>query len=113
MKKGSKMKLLTRPEELILLAIYRLKEDAYCVSIRSQVSEITGEEWSLGSIYMPLDRLQKKGFLNSYLSDTTPERGGRHKRIYKLTRTGQQALLKVHKVAKKMWQGIPEKLEEV
>ena len=107
------MKLLTRPEELILLAIWRLQGDAYCIPIRSQVSEITSEEWSLGSIYMPLDRLRKKGFLDSYLSETTPERGGRHKRIYKLTRAGYQALQKVQKVQKRMWQGIPESLGDV
>lgn len=106
------MKLLTRPEELILLAIWRLKDNAYCIPIRAQVSEITGEEWSLGSIYMPLDRLRKKGFLDSYLSEITPERGGRHKRIYKLTSAGLGALQKVHGVEKRMWQGIPESLKD-
>lgn len=102
------MKLLTRAEELILLAIWKLKENAYCVPIRSLISEITGEDWSLGSIYMPLDRLVKKGYLGSYLSESTPERGGRHKRIYRLTREGLNELERIRTVQAKMWQDMPE-----
>ena len=102
------MKLLTRAEELILLAVWKLKNNAYCIPIREQLSETTGEIWSLGSIYMPLDRLVKKGYLDSYLSESTPERGGRHKRIYKLTDDGRKALLLVRQVQAKMWQDIPE-----
>jgi len=102
------MKLLTRAEELILLAVWKLAGNAYCVPIRAQLSEITGENWSLGSIYMPLDRLVKKGYLQSHLSDSTPERGGRHKRIYKLTDAGMKALLRVRQVQANMWQDVPE-----
>ena len=97
------MKLLTRAEELILLAIWQLQEDAYCIPIRSKISELSGEEWSLGSIYMPLDRLSKRGLLDSYLSDKTPERGGRHKRIYTLTEEGKESLIKVREVQTNMW----------
>ena len=102
------MPLLTRTEELILLAIWQLKEDAYCIPIRQRISEITGDDWSLGSIYMPLDRLVKKGYLDSYLSESTPERGGRHKRIYELTKAGKEALFRVRKVQRAMWRNIPE-----
>jgi len=102
------MKLLTRAEELILLAAWKLENNAYCIPIREQLSEITGENWSLGSIYMPLDRLVKKGYLDSYLSESTPERGGRHKRIYKLTDEGMKALLIVKQIHAKMWGDVPE-----
>lgn len=102
------MDLLTRAEELILLAVWRLKENAYSIPIHDQVSAITGETFSLGSIYMPLDRLVKKGFLESYLSEATPERGGRHKRIYKLTREGLKALQRIRRVQNRMWNGIPD-----
>jgi PadR family transcriptional regulator PadR len=102
------MKLLTRAEELILLSVWQLKSDAYCIPLRKQISEITGENWSLGSIYMPLDRLVKKGYLKSYLSESTPERGGRHKRIYELTDEGMKALLRVREVQANMWRDIPE-----
>ena len=102
------MDLLTRAEELILLAVWRLKEKAYSIPIHEQVSAITGETLSLGSIYMPLDRLVRKGFLESYLSEATPERGGRHKRIYKLTREGLKALQRIRNVQDRMWHGIPD-----
>jgi DNA-binding PadR family transcriptional regulator len=106
------MNLLTRAEELILLAVWRLKDNAYSIPVHEQVSLITGEALSLGSIYMPLDRLVKKGFLESYLSEATPERGGRHKRIYKLTREGIKALHKIRSVQDRMWRGIPDLTEE-
>lgn len=106
------MKLLTRTEELILWAIVRLKDDAYCVPIRETVSELTGEEWPLGSIYMPLDRLVKNGLLYSRLSDSTPERGGRRKRIYRLTRSGAAALEKTREVQTKMWEHFPAELKK-
>lgn len=106
------MKLLTRAEELILLAVWKLKEHAYCVPIRAQISEITEEDWSLGSIYMPLDRLVKKGYLESYLSDSTPERGGRYKRIYKLTDSGMKALQRVRQVQASMWRDVPESFKK-
>lgn len=106
------MNLLSRTEELILLAVFRLKADAYCVPIRRQISEVTGEDWSLGSIYMPLDRLVKKGYLDSYLSASTPERGGRHKRIYKLTPTGRGVLENIREVQSRMWHAMPESLKE-
>ena len=95
-----------------MLAIWRLKDNAYCVPIHQQVSEITGEKWSLGSIYMPLDRLVKKGYLHSYLSEATPERGGRQKRIYQLTREGLRALQRVRDVQDRMWRGVLEIFEE-
>lgn len=106
------MKLLTRAEELILLTIWQLQETAYCIPIREKISELSGEEWSLGSIYMPLDRLTKRGLLDSYLSESTPERGGRHKRIYTLTKDGKDALVRVKKVQNAMWENISGILPE-
>lgn len=108
-----RLKLLTRAEELILLAVWKLEDNAYCIPIREQISAITGENWSLGSIYMPLDRLVKKRYLNSYLSDSTPERGGRHKRIYKLTDQGMDELLRVRDVQANMWRDVPESFKKV
>lgn len=107
------MKILTRAEELILIAIWQLKENAYSLPIRELVSNLSGEEWSLGSIYMPLDRLNKRNFVKSNLSDSTPERGGRQKRIYELTKQGKDALLKTKEVQEAMWKNVtglvPEK----
>jgi PadR family transcriptional regulator len=106
------MKLLSRTEELILWAIGRLEGDAYCVPIRDRISELTGEEWPLGSIYMPLDRLHKKGYLRSRLSDSTPERGGRRKRIYRLTPAGIRALEQARAVQLKMFRYDADQLKE-
>lgn len=100
------MKLLTRPEEFVLLAIWKLQENAYSLPIRKQISKITGYDWSLSSIYTPIERLVKKGLLTSYLTESTPERGGRHKRVYKLTPTGKRALLQIQEVEQKMWAGV-------
>ena len=102
------MKLLTRTEEFILLAVWRLKEDAYSIPIREKLSEITDKEWSLGAIYMPLERLEKRGMLMSSLTESTPERGGRHKRIYSLTPKAKEALRFTYDVQKTMWEGIPQ-----
>ncbi len=105
------MKLLTRTEELILWAIMRLEENAYGVPIREKIQEITGEKWQLGSIYMPLDRLVKNGYLISRLSESTPERGGRRKRIYRLTAAGFQALEKARELQAKMWSKRPVRIK--
>ena len=100
------MKLLTRTEEFILLAVWKLEEDAYSIPIREKLSEITDKDWSLGAIYMPLERLEKRGLLKSKLSESTPERGGRHKRIYEITGDGKAALQQIYNVQKTMWEGI-------
>ena len=68
------MKFLTRSEEFVLLAVWRLDEDAYTLAIREYLSDLTGEEWSLGSVYTPLERLGRRRLLASSLSDSTPER---------------------------------------
>jgi DNA-binding PadR family transcriptional regulator len=101
------MKLLTRIEELILFSIWRLQDNAYCIPIHEHIVKLTGENILLGSIYMPLDRLVKREYLESYLSDSTPERGGRHKRIYRVTPEGRKALHKVRELQHQMWEEAP------
>lgn len=102
------MRLLSRSEELVLLAIWKLQENAYCVSIRELLIKTTGKKRSFGSTYDPLDRLEKKGLLRSFLSEPTKERGGRSKRIYELTPEGKQELLEIKNIQKAMWEGILE-----
>jgi PadR family transcriptional regulator PadR len=105
--RSSAMKILSRTEELILLAIWKLQENAYCIPIHELIEKGTGEKMLLGSIYMPLDRLVKRGLLDSYLSESTPERGGRQKRIYRLTRDGKAALNKLRAIQNQIWDGVP------
>ncbi len=102
------MKLLTRSEEMVLLAVWFLQEEAYCVPIRKHLMKVTRKKWSFGSVYDPLDRLEKKKLLESSLSEPTKERGGRSKRIYRLTKRGEKALLEIRGIQETMWAGIPD-----
>ena len=102
------MKLLSRIEELILLSVLRLGSEAYGVTIRKDIIAATGENWSVGAIYVPLERLAKWGYLESAMGDPTPERGGRRKRFYLLTGTGQEALAHTRKVHDSMWTSLAE-----
>ena len=101
------MKILTRAEELVLLAVWRLQENAYCVPIRGQLMEVTGKEWSFGSVYDALERLERKGLLQSFLSEPMKSRGGRSKRIYKHTKEGLRAMIELKQVQDRVWKGIP------
>ena len=102
------MKYLSRPEEWILLAVWRAKENAYGVQIRREVMEMTGIYWSVGAIYVPLDRLEDKGFLRSRLADPTPARGGKSKRFYELTADGLAQLEEIRKIYRYVWKDMPE-----
>ncbi len=102
------MKLLSRSEEIVLLAIWRLQGNAYGVSIREQVSQATGREWTFGAVYVPLDKLNHKGFVNKTLSEPTSQRGGRSKCLYVLTKTGKQALREIRRVQETLWEDIPK-----
>jgi PadR family transcriptional regulator PadR len=103
------MNLISRAEELILLAILSLGDDAYGISILEFLQEKTGNPWSFAQIYDPLDRLTRKGFVRKRQGGSTPERGGRPKCFYKLTTDGRAALLEIRQVQDAVWAAIPEK----
>ena len=90
---------MTRPlslgefEQVVLLAILRLDEDAYGVTIRSEIAACTGREPAPGALYTTLDRMQEKGIVRSWLGDATPQRGGRPKRYFAVTKAGRAALV--------------------
>ena len=67
------MEILTKLEELILLSVWRLKENAYGTTIYKYIMDTTGKKLSLGGIYFPLDRLAKKGSLTAYIGGATPQ----------------------------------------
>lgn len=102
------MRLLSRNEEIVLIAIWRMQDNAYGVSIRKKVMEMTGQNWSFGQIYMPLDKLTKKGFVHKMLSAPTSQRGGRRKCMYTLSRNGKVALKEIRRVQDALWEGISE-----
>ncbi len=101
------MKLLSRNEEIILLAVWRLEGNAFGISIRDQISQATGYEWSLGAIYVPLDKLTRKGYIAKSYSQPTARRGGRSKVLYHLTPKGREALRAVREIQASLWEGIP------
>lgn len=106
------MKLLSRIEEIILLGIYRLGDEAYGMAIREEVIKATGKQWLLGAIYGPLGRLQKNGYVTTIKGDPTPERGGRAKVYYQVTKKGKAALVELYRVQNLIWEGItPQKFE--
>ena len=98
-------------EQLVLTAILSLHEDAYGVTIHSKVKELARPKAvSLGAVYVTLDRLEDKGLVKSWLSDPTPERGGRAKRCYRLDALGERALRESAVTAKRIWDVMAEAL---
>jgi len=104
------MKLLSSHDEILLLAILNLGENAYGVTIRREVSKATGKDWSIGAIYDPLYRLDKRGFVESCLSQPTRERGGRSKRIFRVSGKGMKALQLHKEVRDRLWQEVSQKV---
>lgn len=97
------MKYLTRKEELLLLAIIKIRNSASLVSIRGVLKNSTGEEWSVGNVYVALDKLEKAGLLSCSVGEPTSKRGGKAVKFYRLTDLGFQALERNKKVADLMW----------
>ena len=79
-------------EQLILLAILRLKTDAYGMKIRLEIEERAKRPTSIGALYLTLERLEQKGFVQSVLGEATPERGGRAKRFFTVNPAGREML---------------------
>jgi PadR family transcriptional regulator PadR len=79
-------------EQMILLAILRLRDDAYGVAIRAELADRARRNVAPGALYTALDRLETKGLLMSRMSDPTPQRGGRAKRLVTVTAAGVEAL---------------------
>ena len=102
------MKFLSRSEELILLAILELRDNAYVVSIREELKRMTGETWAMGALFVTLDRMSQKGYVHSRLSEPTPERGGRRKRLYMILPAAVDALNKVRNLHRAVWKNVPD-----
>ena len=106
------MKFLSRSEELILLAILELQDNAYVVSIREVLKKMTGETWAMGALFVTLDRMSQKGYVHSRLSEPKPERGGRRKRIYMLLPEAVRALNRVRDLNRVVWKNVPDLSKE-
>ncbi|MFT6855843.1 MAG: PadR family transcriptional regulator PadR [Cyclobacteriaceae bacterium] len=95
-------------EELVLLLIIMLKDDAYGLSIRNALKEEASRVITIGAVHGTVSRLEKKGFIESHMGGATEERGGRRKRIFKITAAGKNVLARSRDVKVNLWQKIPE-----
>lgn len=99
-------------EEIILSAILRLGENAYGVTIRRKVSEITQRDLVYGTLYNTLDQLVRKGLIHKTRGEPTGERGGRSRMLYTLTERGIRALKEARELQNKIWRGLPGFMSE-
>jgi DNA-binding PadR family transcriptional regulator len=93
-------------EQIVLLAILRVGEDAYGVTIRAEIELCTGRDPAPGALYTTLDRLEDKGFVASRLGDPTPQRGGRAKRFFTVTPAGIEAVARAQRSYRRLLRGL-------
>lgn len=93
-------------EQLVLLALLRLGEEAYGVTVRREIAARTGRDTAIGAIYATLDRLEQKGFAESSLGESTSARGGRAKRYFRVTASGHAALSESLNATARMQEGL-------
>src|SRR5688572_18679454 len=93
-------------EQLLLLAILRLRDDAYGVTIRAELADRAGRTVAPGALYTALDRLESKGLIVSRMSDPTPQRGGRAKRHVMVTAAGREALTRAVQAYERLLDGL-------
>jgi PadR family transcriptional regulator len=94
-------------EHIVILALLRLTDRAYGVSVRQEIERRTGRDVSIGAIYATLDRLETKGYVKSHFGDPTPERGGRSKRFFRVTAKGVTAVNRTHDALWNLTEGLP------
>lgn len=93
-------------EQIVLLALVRLRENAYGMTIRREIQERTGRDVSIGAVYTTLERMEKKGFVSSRIGEPTAARGGRAKKYFRIDARGQLALQNTNEALARMWSGI-------
>ncbi len=95
-------------EELVLLTVTVLNDQAYGVAIQKELKKKTDRNVAISAIHSALNRLDAKGFVESALGDATPERGGKRKRIFKVTAFGIKSLEQAKEVRESYWTEIPQ-----
>jgi PadR family transcriptional regulator PadR len=102
---------LNETEQLVMLALARLGEEAYGVPVRREIEERSGRPVSIAAVYAALDRLERRGFATSWLSSPLPERGGRARKHFGLTTDGIEALEAAREAMNRMWDGVDLRAE--
>jgi DNA-binding PadR family transcriptional regulator len=93
-------------EQMVLLALLRLKDDAYGVTVRQEIQSRTNRRVAIGAVYACLERLERKGYLDSAVSDPQPVPGGRSRKYFRLTRDGAAALQSSREMMQRMTEGM-------
>ena len=93
-------------EQVVLLAVGRLGEEAYGMSIRQEIEATARRPVSIGAVYATLDRLEQKNLLTSSTGEATPVRGGRPKRFFTLLPSAQASLLAARQTMDRLWDGL-------
>ena len=100
-------------EQMVLLAILQLEGEVYGVPIIDEIERLTGRLVSRSAVYVTLRRLETKGLLSSWLSDPTPERGGKPRRCVKVEPEGRRLLQESRRLMEQLWHGLGPVLEDV
>jgi DNA-binding PadR family transcriptional regulator len=95
-------------ELMVLLAVLQLGDEAYGVTIARELEEQTGREVVVASVYATLERLEERGLVTSSLGESTPERGGRAKRYFRITAAGIREVRDTRRSLMNLWRGLPE-----
>ena len=95
-------------ELMILLAVIHLGEEAYGVPISRELEMQRGRDVSVGSVYAALERMEGKGLVSSSLGNPTPERGGKAKRFFRVTKEGLRQVHETRRVLTRLWRTLPE-----
>lgn len=95
-------------EEIILLTVAALYDDAYGVAVMKAVEESTGRSITISTVHSVLKRLHEKGYCESRYDGATKERGGRRKHLFRVTAAGEQALQSSRDIRNGLWSAIPE-----
>lgn len=95
-------------EELVLLTCALLVENAYSVTVATEIEKQTQRSITLSTVHTALYRLEEKGFVESYMGGATGERGGRRRRLYRISAAGFETLNQARSMRDKMWQMMPD-----
>jgi DNA-binding PadR family transcriptional regulator len=95
-------------EEIVLLTVALLYDEAYSVAVLEEIERRLDRPMSLGAVHRSLERLEEKGLVRSRFGEATAERGGRRKRLFTMTATGEKALAEARRIRNELWNAIPE-----
>jgi DNA-binding PadR family transcriptional regulator len=102
------MDIITRLEEAILIAVWKLRNNAYGVTVNKAVSEFFDKKYTMGALYYSLDQLLRKGYVEKIVKRIPEKSVGRSRAYYRLTKKGEKALQEVKVYQKRLWKGIPD-----